>query len=87
MSASITVHHKKMVFTGLTCLALIGSSVTVETEIDSSISLILVSKGNAGSEGNLEPRGTSRTMFFISRLHLSPYDSIASIEVLGIHVH
>merc|ERR1711988_451093 len=51
-------------------LALIGSSVTVETEIDSSISLILVSKGNAGSEGNL-----------------SPNDSIASIEVLGIHVH
>ena len=27
------------------------------------------------------------TTFFISRLHLSPHDSIASIEVLGIHVH
>merc|ERR1719494_440849 len=55
---------------GLVHLALISSSVTVETEIDSSISLVLVSKGNTGSKGNL-----------------SSYDSIASIEVLGIHVH
>ena len=53
-----------------TYLSLVGGTITVQGKVNSTISLVLVSESNTGTQW-----------------HLSAYNTVAAIEVLGVHVH